>query len=194
LSGLDAGITILFTVKALDAGAIILQQSVEVLAHETNIDLMKRLFALSGPLLIKALEKLQDPMFVGDEQDESKVTHCKKILKTDGEILWPQYTHSQVERRFRAYFGWPGVYTHLLDKRLTIMALDFSRGEKIAPGSVAFDGYHLLVGTSDYAIKISQLRPEGSKTQSARDFWNSQRIKLTEHGFTASSENPTSPV
>src|SRR5690606_24729794 len=57
------GITILFTVRKLDAGAIIVQESSPIGENERADALMARLFQRGGDLLEEALARLEDPGF-----------------------------------------------------------------------------------------------------------------------------------
>ena len=55
------GVSILYTVKALDAGNIIVQKEYEIGEDETAGNLEQRLFRESSSMLIEALSKIQDP-------------------------------------------------------------------------------------------------------------------------------------
>ena len=84
----QTGVTILFTVKALDAGNVILQTNHAIKPHETAAELTQDLFQLGAKLLPDTLKLLQSPTFDGIAQEESKISHCTKILKTDGLVNW----------------------------------------------------------------------------------------------------------
>lgn len=172
----ETGITILFTVKELDAGSIILQKTIAILADETYDELLTRLFTLAGPLLTSALEKLKDNSFRGTPQDASKVTHCRKIKKEDGEINWDQNRLS-IYNRFRAFYPWPGSFSFLNQKRVLIMGMkiqDPLRGWQGEPGELCYrkDEKALYVACADGPIKLTHLKPEGSKMIEANAFWN----------------------
>ena len=55
------GVTVLFTVRKLDAGNIILQESTAIHPDETSDVLLKRLFLLGAAMIGPALELLSDP-------------------------------------------------------------------------------------------------------------------------------------
>lgn len=173
----QTAVTILFTIRQLDAGNIIIQQESDVLADETADKMTNRLFTESGPLLIKALEKLQDKDFKGYPQDEALATFCKKIRKEDGLIDWRQ-SANQIFRQFRAYFPWPGTYCFLKDRRIVIESMravnssTFTK-EKINPGELYLSQQELLVGCGQGTlVAIDQLKPAGSKSVSGLAFWN----------------------
>jgi methionyl-tRNA formyltransferase len=181
LDGLtETAVSILFTVKALDAGNIILQEKFAIEPLEYAASLTSRLFAASGPMLLQALEKLRDPDFTGTPQDSSAVTFCKKIAKTDGQIDWGQAVDKLVNE-FRAYKPWPGSFCFWQDARVVIEDLEKAQGDvpQLEPGVFRLDrkAKALLVGTGTHPIWIRQLKPAGSKSVDALSFWNGARLK-----------------
>jgi methionyl-tRNA formyltransferase len=182
LDGLkETGVSILFTVKALDAGNIILQKTFPIEANETAGVLMARLFTLSGPMLATALSLLSDKAFVGQEQDEKAVTLCKKISKDDGAIDWQASTQT-VLNRFRAYHPWPGSFTYFRNKRMIIASMEPVNAQGSlpqGPGAWLFSKGEqaIIAATSDGAVKIKAVKPEGSKELATPSFWNGLRDK-----------------
>jgi len=179
LDGLnETGVSILFTVRAMDAGNLILQEAATVLEDETQEALTGRLFERGGSLLPRALELLRDQTFRGTPQDESQVTQCRKIKKEHGEIQWQRPAH-EIKRRFQAYFPWPGSFTHCGGKKVTLMALkkwprDTAR-PSLASGelSLAKALKGLAVGTGDgEPLLITRIKPEGGQEMEASAFWN----------------------
>lgn len=173
LAGLSqTAVSILFTVKKLDAGNLIVQKDFAIHANETNGELTARLFRESCPLLREALEKLGDKSFTGTPQDEAQVTHCKKIAKSDGQIDWTK-SASEIYNRFRAFEPWPGSFTFLGSDRVVITQMELveSRG---APGSFEFDRQRkcLVVCCGNSAVAIGKLKPAGSKEMAAGSFYN----------------------
>jgi methionyl-tRNA formyltransferase len=181
LDGLtETAVTILFTVKALDAGNIIVQERFSIDPREYAGSLTDRLFAASGPLLLQALDKLRDPSFIGTPQDPSAVTFCKKIAKTDGQIAWGQPVDKLVNE-FRAYKPWPGSFCFWQDARVVIEDMEPVAGDvpQLEPGAFRLDrkAKALLVGTGTRPLWIRQLKPAGSKSLDAMSFWNGARIQ-----------------
>ncbi len=176
----ESGVTILFTVRALDAGAIIVREHTMIAPEDTAGSLTKRYFELGAKLLFPALERLSNPMFSGEPQDEARVTHCRKIKKTDGLIDWMRPAVETVNR-FRAFEPWPGSYTFQAGRRLALSAvtLDPDRRAPMPPGTVAFDKAHgaLLVGTGTEPVLVRRLKPAGGKEIDAAAFWNGLKDK-----------------
>ena len=182
LDGLTTtGVTLLFTVRKLDAGAVILQKSMAIDTGETAGRLTERLFAAGAALLPEALHLLMDPAFAGIPQDESRVTLCRKINKEDGRIRW-RAPGREIFNRFRAFDPWPGSFTFSARGRvvMTSMALAGAPSASLPqPGKFLFDKQReaLLVGTGDSPLLVTRLKPAGAKELDARAFWNGLNIK-----------------
>jgi methionyl-tRNA formyltransferase len=180
------GVSILFTVKRMDAGAVIVQKEFPVLPHETSPQLTLRLFEESTPLLFESLECLKDPSFVGVTQDESKVVGCKKISKLDGILNWHLDAKTLVQQ-FRAYFGWPGLSASIEAQRILITGMTLSTGTyDLGPGEFRFDKAtgHLIVGTMGGSVEVSNVKPAGKNEMSAAAFFNgcqSKGVKKFDH-------------
>lgn len=176
--GLEStALTVLFTVKALDAGNIILQKDFKIGPEETSGQLLTRLFQEAGPLLLEALEALRDEDFLGTPQDPEAVSHCRKINKEDGQIDW--YLPARViYQRFKAFEPWPGSYTFFGGKRLivTSMALSsedpFHASESVGRAVLSQKSKHIQVKTGEGTLELLSVKPEGKSVQEARVFWN----------------------
>lgn len=173
------GVTILFTVKQLDAGNIILQKEFSILDGETAGVLTQRLFAESSSMLLEALERLgKNPATKGDAQDPSKVTFCKKISKEMGQIEWSQSADT-IFNRFRAFHPWPGSSTNFGDRTITVteMSITDAKESPAQPGCMQFDkvAKAIIVSCGAGSVRIHKLKPSGGKEMDAAAFWNGIR-------------------
>lgn len=183
LAGDDmTGITVLFTVLALDAGNIITQTPQTIHQDETSGQLTQRMFTLSTTLVLDALEKLKDPAFTGTPQDPLRVSTCRKIHKQDGDIDW-SLPASKIHNRYRAFSPWPGVFTFCQGRRLAITKMRTTprKPQSTAqPGDVQFNKPEkcLEVVTGDgEMIQIETLTPAGGKNIDAAAFWNGLKVR-----------------
>lgn len=169
------GVTILFTVKKLDAGNIIVQKAYPIGSDERAGELMTRMFTESGSLLKETFEKLRDPEFSGTPQDPNKVTHCRKIDKSDGNITWERSAEG-IYNKFRAFEPWPGSFTFLAGKRVAVTDMRPTKDLMTSqdPGEFVFDKkqHCLTVGTGTDPLQILKLKPAGSGEINAAAFWN----------------------
>lgn len=178
----STAVTILFTVKKLDAGNIILQKDFNIGPSETAGQLTSRLFGESGDMLLEALAKLaKEPSLTGSPQDDAKVSFCKKIEKEMGLIHWDQDAEV-VLNRFRAFEPWPGSFTHCGERRVAITEMMMvSQNTKTVgqPGEFQFDRSTkaILVTCGRGQVLVRRLKPAGGKDMDAISFWNGLKDK-----------------
>jgi methionyl-tRNA formyltransferase len=182
LDGLETtAVSILFTVKKLDAGNIILQKDFEVSPQETAGELTRRLFDASGPMLIDVLKNLAvNPGLRGEPQDDAKATFCRKIDKDMGAIRW--YSAAlQIVNRFRAFEPWPGTWSMFNDRRIAVTAMKIHLGPNLKekPGEFYFDkpSRALVARCGEGSVAILRLKPAGGKDMDAASFWNGVKDK-----------------
>lgn len=125
------GVSIQKLVFKLDAGPVIASREVSIDSEVTTPELKERLTDIGIKLLLETLPKYIAGSITPIEQDETLATHCGKISKADGEI---KLSDPEIEkwRKYRAYFGWPGVfYFDEHNKRNKITLATFENGKFI---------------------------------------------------------------
>ncbi len=105
----ETGVTIQQMVYTLDAGAIHTQEQVSIHATEKAHELRTRLNDLGKVLLVQTVTNILTGSANPKTQDHTLATKCGKIKKEDG-LIDPLGDPILNDRKFRAYFGWPGVY------------------------------------------------------------------------------------
>ena len=105
-----AGVTIMQTVKKMDAGDIVLQDKIEIGKYEPFHSLHDRLSILGADLIIKALDDIEAGKAILIPQNEKEATTVKKITKNDGKIDWSE-SAELIARKVYAYNPWPSAYT-----------------------------------------------------------------------------------
>ena len=103
------GVSIQHMRYKLDSGPIILSSETSITETETAKELRSRLNETAKKLLIEAIDQLTKKTAIFKEQNETQATFCKKINKENGLV---DITGDPIEnyRKFRAYYGWPGIY------------------------------------------------------------------------------------
>jgi len=115
----ETGVTIMRVVKALDAGPMLLAESIPIEPDETGHDLEARLATLGARLLLSSVDRLERCEAVEVPQDDSQATYASRILKTDGVIQWDQPAQA-IHDQVRALSPWPHAYTFLNGARYVI--------------------------------------------------------------------------
>lgn len=177
------GITIMRTVKAVDAGDILLKKVTKIGEKETAGELFDRLALLGGDAIVEAVKLIEDGKAVFTAQNHDEATHCSMISKQDGNIDFAKTPH-QIDCFVRGMSPWPSAYTHVGEKTLKVFAVDkvdfegdtaiYSNGEVIASNSK--DG--LLVKVGEGVIRLCDIQLEGSKRMNDVDFLRGRSIEV----------------
>lgn len=163
------GITIMRTVKAVDAGDILLEKSTPIGKDETAGELFDRLAILGGEAICEGISLLQSGKAIFTPQDESQATHCSMIKKDDGVIDFSKTAH-QIDCFVRGMTPWPSAFTHVFGKTLKVFKVQkvelsdnelnlFQNGQVVK--SSPKDG--LVVKVIDGALRLVEIQLEGGK-------------------------------
>ena len=106
----ETGVCVQQMVYKLDAGDIHRYEKVTIGAHETAPDLRTRLNVIGATLLALTIKDIANGTASPIVQDEAGVTRCGKIDKEDGLVHPDTDAPAELDRKFRAYYGWPGIY------------------------------------------------------------------------------------
>lgn len=150
----ETGVAIQKIIYKLDAGAIVALEKTPIGADETGPALRSRLNGIAKELLVRSMPILEAGAPDAFEQDESLATSCGKIAKEDGRIDLTDDAEENY-RKFRAYFGWPGIYTF------------FERGGKEIR-TIIVDA-HL----ENKKLLVTMVKPEGKGAIPYQDFLRS---------------------
>lgn len=103
------GVTIQQMVYKLDAGNILATREVAIDPNDTTPTLRDKLNKEALQLLPHTIKDIFAGTITPIAQDESLVSTCTKITKEHGELNLADDGIVN-DRKFRAYFGWPGSY------------------------------------------------------------------------------------
>lgn len=170
-----SGITLMHIVPKLDAGAMILKESIPIFPDDTGGSLHDRLAALGPDLLERGLSLFRGGLPAAEPQEEALVTYAGKLLRDDGEIDWAMRA-TDLERLIRAYDPWPGTTTFVTlageRRKLKIHPrATLTEGNASPPGTVLECGPRLVVNCGEGALILAgDLQLEGRKRLSAGEF------------------------
>ena len=176
----ETGITIMKTVKAVDAGDILLQKKTKIGDKETAGELFDRLAILGGEAIVEALRLVENGNAHFVQQNESEVSHCSMIQKEDGRISFDK-TAKEVDSFVRGMTPWPSAYTEYDGKKLKVFAVekvDNSNFHKIGEVVFADTKNGLVVQAKDGLVRLADLQLEGAKRMSDIDFLRGRKIEV----------------
>ncbi|OGH50523.1 MAG: hypothetical protein A3H17_04310 [Candidatus Levybacteria bacterium RIFCSPLOWO2_12_FULL_37_14] len=123
------GVSIMKLDEEIDHGPILGQEKDKILDTDTSESLYKRLFAKGANLLPEILNLYLNDNLKPIAQDHEKSTFTKPLTRQDGYVDLSKFearnSKSELERKIRGYFPWPGVWTQIRinDKLLRIKFL-----------------------------------------------------------------------
>lgn len=161
-----AGVSIMQVVHELDAGDYSLTGSVEIADKPAPL-LMDELAQLGADLLVDALKAMEAGTLEWQAQDESLVTYAQKIAKQEM-ALDPALTVADNARKVQASMDAAPSRTVVAGKALRVMRARASRQpEAVEPGRVALVHKALLLGCSDGALELLEVKPDGKRAMDA---------------------------
>ena len=169
----ETGITIMYMAEGMDDGDIISQEKVVIRDDETVGELHDELSKLGPKLLLETLPSIFDGTNSRIKQDDSQVS-LAKIIKKEDEILDFNDLSINIYNKVRGLNPFPGAYSILDNKRVKIYKsrIESDKSNK-EPGTiidVLKDG--IAVKTQDGKIIIEELKMEGKKKMSSKEFLN----------------------
>lgn len=121
----ETGITILNTVRQVDAGEIILQKSLQILPYENSGQLFDRMADLGAESIIEALEQIENGTATYTPQVEEEATFSAKIIAEQEKIDWNQPAVDVINLvralspNIGAHTFWQGTLLKIFDMRLS---------------------------------------------------------------------------
>lgn len=183
------GITIMKTVKAVDAGDVLLEKETEIGKKETAGELFDRLAILGGEAIVEAISLVECGKATFTPQDASKVTHCSMINKGDGLVDFSK-TAKEIDCFVRGMTPWPSAYTHIGEKTLKIFDVekvelsdlqksnDQFENAKFGEVVLADKNHGLIVKVADGFIRLHVIQLEGSKRMDDTQFILGRKIDV----------------
>lgn len=167
----ETGITLMQMDPGLDTGPIIRQRAMPITPRHTGQSLTAELSFMSADLLIETLPDWLDRKITPQPQDDTLATLARRIKKEQGLLNWRQ-SAVQIDRQVRAFFPWPGAFTHWQEKTLKVLSVSVVAdwAEDRPPGQVFKLKKDVAVATSQGAIILQQIQPAGKRPMSAKSF------------------------
>lgn len=167
----ETGVTIMHMAAGLDTGDIILQRTLPLDGTETAGSLYDALTELSGPVLLEALDKIEDGTAERIPQDDSKSCYVSVLKKSMG-LLSFEKSAVELERLIRGLIPWPGAFFYLKNGKMLKLwkcgvAAEYAEGE---PGQIIIKDERLFIVTGEGSLEVFELQLEGKKRMQTADF------------------------
>jgi methionyl-tRNA formyltransferase len=172
----ETGVSLMQLDAQMDHGPILAQVPVNIFDNDDYFTLSERLANVGADLLQKNISDYLAAKIEAKAQDDSKATICKLINKEDGLITW-QETSANILNKIRAFKLWPGTYTKIAGLDLIISEAIITN-IKLKPAEILIKDNKLFIGTQDFALEITKLKPANKKLMSAPEFIRGYQNKL----------------
>jgi methionyl-tRNA formyltransferase len=181
----QTGISIITLAEKMDAGDILAQSQTSITPDETAGRLHDRLVQMAAPLLLKTLDNIANGTAVYTPQDHSEATLAPKLKKSDGFLNFNEPAQL-LHRKIRGFWPWPGASAVYISKktesakgglRVTIAmaeVVETSNPAQTSPGTL---DEKLDVICAPDALKITKIKPTGSRLMDFRDFVNGHQTQ-----------------
>lgn len=177
------GVSIIYIVKKLDAGDIILQESYQIKDEDNSLTLHNILAEMGARLLCDAIELIKENKVIRKVQNEEEATYFKKIDKSMGKINW-ELSSKQIRNLIRGLYIDPVAYTNFNDKLIKIYEVDIAYeyfNHNKPCGSVLISdvkkGLIIACGNNE-AIKIKTLQISSRNIQNWQAFLCGNKIPV----------------
>ena len=170
----ETGISIMKIVSKLDAGPVIMQSKIKI-TPETNYEKLSiRMSNLGAKLILNTLELIENNKADFIDQNESEATYAWKIKKSESKINWNENAKGIVAK-INALYPSPGCWFDFLGSRIKIIKAKeiIDKGE---PGVILDNQF--TIACSKNAIQILELKKEGKKKMTAKEFLRGNQIKI----------------
>jgi methionyl-tRNA formyltransferase len=158
----ETGVTVISLEPTLDTGPVHIERSIRV-GEKTARALIAELAALGAAALLEVLaspELLEHP-----RAQVGEVTYAEKITKETLHLV-PEMSAELVLRTVRL----GGAHLFIASKRVGVESARSSKVD-LSRASLAWVEGEVVMGTSDGAVTLEEVRPEGSTSMSAHAWW-----------------------
>lgn len=146
----QTGVTVVTLSKEFDEGRIIAQKKIPITDKDTSDALRTKLFTIGAQLLEETLASYTSDVKAVPHIGGVKLRgnpYARRLTRDDGFETWDTIQRAfddpeeakRIDRKFRAFHPWPGLWTKIGEKRLKILALHIDQ-ERIVLDEVQWEG------------------------------------------------------
>ncbi len=172
----ETGAAVMRMDAGLDTGPLVLVERVAIGADETADELGRRLSAIGGPLLDRAIRGLESGALTPVPQS-GEPTRAKKLTKQEARLDW-SLPAAAVHARVRGLALWPVAEHEIAGKRVKLLKTGIANLLPAAnPGETVLRDGHLFIGCGDgLALELLMVKPEGKGAMRGEDFARGLRL------------------
>jgi methionyl-tRNA formyltransferase len=167
------GVTTMRIDEGLDTGDILLQRNLPIGPDMTAEELYPLLAELGAGLMVETLAGLEAGSIAAQKQDDAQASFAPILTRDDAMVDFTR-TAREIYNRWRGFQPWPGAYTFLSGKRLSLNVvapgLD-DDGPASEPGTLLIDGEFCVVACGKGTwLRLYDVQLEGKKSMPMGEF------------------------
>ena len=170
----ETGISIMKLVEELDSGPVSNTYKIKLNQNDNAGEISEKLSFLAAGKILNIVDNIFEDKVKFNDQDHSKATYAKKILKTEGQINWNDDALKTIGK-INGLFPSPGAYFNFNGERHKILKAQIGSGKGRA-GEVLNDKLEIACG-GNQSIKIIEIQRQGKRPQKVDEFLLGSQIK-----------------
>ena len=165
------GMMIMKMDEGLDTGPIALSKSIDIAPDMTAGELYDKLEKIAAPLMVKAMEKLEQGDLTLTPQKSEGETYAKKITKDETRIDWSKPA-KELQKRICGLSPFPGSWCEMeiSGKRERVKLLKATLVAGFSLGAGHIDPKTLTIHCGKGCLQITRLQKAGGKAMDAETF------------------------
>ena len=172
------GVTIMKTELGLDCGEMYLKKEIEITPDDTSDSLFGKMAIVGGKAIVEFLDNAEHYISKGEPQNESEMTYFPMLTKEMAHIDFNTPSEKLVNL-IRGQYSCNTMYFTFNGARYKVGFAKVVDGKgQTGEALEASAKKGLVVATSDSAIEITKIQPEGKPMMDAHAFCNGGKIKV----------------
>lgn len=172
-----SGVTVFALDEGMDTGPIYAVRRFALDSDITSDELLEELAIVGVDAVMETLDSIEAGVRPVPQRNDG-ATRALKLSKSEGQINW-EASSTQISAKIRAFTSKPGAWTTFRGDTLKIATPSISQ-EILQPGEIRRDGKRVLIGTSDVALEIGEITPQGKSKMNANAWANGARLAAGE--------------
>jgi methionyl-tRNA formyltransferase len=154
----------------LDTGDILLQCTLPIAPNQTSEDLFPLLASRGSELMLETLAGLEAGSIHPIPQNHEQATLAPILKREDALVDFTRTAHD-IYNRWRGFQPWPGAYTFLRGRKLTLHRLQPVAELPGSPGEIVLRENGLFVSTgAGTGVELLEVQFEGKKRMPVPEF------------------------
>jgi len=170
----ETGISIMKITEKLDSGPISNIYKIKLDQKLNALEVSEKLSLLAADKILDNVDEILDGKLKFIDQDHSKATYAKKIVKSEGQIDWSDDAF-KIIGKINGLSPSPGAFFNFEGQRYKILKAEVANGIG-KNGEVLTDGLEIACGKNK-SIKIIEIQREGKRVQKINEFMLGSQIK-----------------